>query len=86
MSPAKLKVSARARAIIDGLVRTRRGSDPQGAGAHVRLIAGIGGFYWVRIDGSRLLRGHNVDDAEPLREKFTETMARAGEPPPKGKR
>jgi hypothetical protein len=54
---AKPKVSDRAQAIIDGLVRTRRGSDARVEGAFVRLRAGIGGFYWVRIDGNRLLRG-----------------------------
>ena len=86
MTANKSEVSNHARAIIAGLVRTGRGSDPRIAGAYVRLLARIGGFYWVRIDGSRLLRGHNVDDAEPLQEKFTETMARAGERPPKGKR
>ena len=86
MTAAKPNVSDRARAIIQGLMLTGRGSDPQGAGAYVRLRSKIDGFYWVRIDGSRLLRGNNVDGAKPLQEKFTETMARAGEPPPKVKR
>jgi hypothetical protein len=80
MTAKKTEVSNQARAIIAGLVQTGRGSDPQIAGAYVRLLARIGGFYWVRIDGGRLLRGHNVDDAEQLQVSFTETMARAGRP------
>jgi hypothetical protein len=86
VTAAKVEVSAQARAIIAGLVQTGRGSDPQIAGAYVRLLARIGGFYWVRLDGSGLLRGNNVQGAERLQQKFTETMVRAGEPPPKGKR
>jgi hypothetical protein len=85
MVAAKIEVSARARAIIEGLTRTRRGSDPHIAGTYVRLRSKIGGFYWVGIDGSRLLRGLNVDDAEPLQESFVETMARAGAPSGGGK-
>jgi hypothetical protein len=86
MPAAKPEVSDRARMIIEGLVRTGRGSDPHIAGAYVRLRSKIGGFYWVRLDGNRLLRGNNVQGAERLQQKFTEMMARAGEPPPKGKR
>jgi hypothetical protein len=80
MAAAKIEVSDRARAIIEGLIRTRRGSDPHIAGAYVRLRSKIGGFYWVRIDGTRLLRGDDVDDAEQLQVSFTEAMARAGRP------
>jgi hypothetical protein len=76
---AKPEVSARARLIIEGLIRTRRGSDPHIAGAYVRLRSKIDGFYWVRVDGSRLLRGDSIDDAEQLQKSFTETMVRAGE-------
>jgi hypothetical protein len=86
MTAAKAEASDRARAIIEGLVRTGRGTSPQVAGAYVRLRARIGGFYWVPIDGTRLLRGDDVDAAEQLQESFTETMARAGETPPKRKR
>jgi hypothetical protein len=43
----------------------------------------MGGFYWAPIDGTRLLRGDGVDAAEELQESFAETMARAGETPPK---
>ena len=86
MTGAKPEVSDRARAIIEGLARTGRGSDPRVVRSHVRLRARIGGFYWIRLDGSRLLRGHDVDDAEPLQESFTETMARAGEPSGRGKK
>ena len=80
MTAKKTEVSNQARAIVAGLVQTGRGSDPQIAGAYVRLLARIGGFYWVRVDGGRLLRGHNVDDAEQLQVSFTEAMARAGRP------
>jgi hypothetical protein len=86
MAAAKVEVSDRARAIIEGLLRTGRGSGPHVAGAHIRLCSKIDGFYWVRLDGSRLLRGHNLQGAARLQKSFTETMVRAGEPPPKGKR
>jgi hypothetical protein len=66
MTAKKPEASNQARDIIAGLMQTGRGSDPQIAGAYVRLLARIAGFYWVRIDGGRPLRGHNVDDAEQL--------------------
>jgi hypothetical protein len=51
MTAKKTEVSAQARAIIAGLLRTQPGSDPNLAGAYVRLRSKIGGFYWVRVDG-----------------------------------
>jgi hypothetical protein len=74
-------MSNQARAIIADLVRTERGSEPEIASTHVWLLARAGRFYWVRLDGGRLLRGNNIDDAEQLQESFTETMARAGRTP-----
>lgn len=71
-------VSDRAQAIIDGLVRTLRASDPRFVGAYVRLRARVDGFYWVHVDGSELLRANDLDSAEPLQAPFAETMVRAG--------
>jgi hypothetical protein len=85
VTAAKPEVPARARLIIEGLIRTGRGTDPHIMGAYVRLRSKIDGFYWVRIDGGRLPRGDSVDDAEQLQASFTETMDRADEPPPNGK-
>jgi hypothetical protein len=86
MTAAKTEVSDRAQAIIEGLTLSGRGSDPEVVRSYVRLRARIGGFYWVRIDGSQLLRGINVYTAEPLQESFTESMAQASERPPKATR
>jgi hypothetical protein len=43
MTAAKPEVLARARAIIEGLMRTQRGSDPHIAGTNVRLRSKIDG-------------------------------------------
>jgi hypothetical protein len=81
MAVAKPEVSARARAIIEGLMRTRRGSAPRFADAYVQLRAKVGGFYFVALNGARLLRGDAFEDAEELQAKFAEAMAKAGERP-----
>jgi hypothetical protein len=74
-------LAERTRAIVDGLVRTRRGSEPHFADAYIQLRAKGGGFYFVVFDGARLLRGDTFEEAEELQAKFAEAMAKAGKRP-----
>ena len=43
-------------------------------------IRGHGGddYYWIALDGSRLLRGRWLSEAEELQPKFIDAMERAG--------
>ena len=79
----EVEVSDRARAIVDGLMRTGRGSERRVSGAYIRLRARLGEFYWIHVDGNKLLRGRDVVGAKPLQQGFTESMVRAGAPLPK---
>jgi hypothetical protein len=76
---AEPKMSERAAAIVRGLVRTERTtkgvSSDQGM---LRLECLSGGFYWISLDGGRLLRGAELIDAEELQAKFRDAMERAG--------
>jgi hypothetical protein len=72
--------SDRAKAIAKGLVRTER------AARGSKLIHGMlrlechGGndYYWIALDGSRLLRGRWLSETDELQPKFTDAMERAG--------
>jgi hypothetical protein len=77
--PAETHISARAKAIADGLMRTGRASDPQAVQGHLQLRAKRGsGFYWIAASGSRLLRGDELDSAEEIQENFVQAMVLAG--------
>jgi hypothetical protein len=77
--PTDPTISARAKAIANGLIRTGRASDGRAARGYLRLRAErSGSFYWVAADGSRLLRGDDLDTAEELQSSFVETMIQAG--------
>ena len=78
MTAAASAPSPRALAVAEGLVRTGRGAERRRAGKYLRLTAAAGGFYWVTIDGSRLLRGDDLDSADELQAPFVEAMVRAG--------
>jgi hypothetical protein len=72
-------LSARAKAIAEGLIRTKR------AGRHGVIDQGIlklectkGGYYWISLDGGRVLRGAKLFEAEELQPKFIDAMERAG--------
>jgi hypothetical protein len=73
------EISARATAIASGLVRTERAA-PGSKFDHglLRLECFAGGFYWISLDGSRILRGIQLIDAEELQPKFIDAMERAG--------
>jgi hypothetical protein len=73
-------ISPRARAIAEGLIRTKR------TGAHGIFDQGMlrlerrggGGFYWIELDGRRLFRGVQWLTADELQPKFIDAMERAG--------
>jgi hypothetical protein len=78
-APTEQLISPRAKAIAQGLIRTDR------AGTHgvydqgmLRLECLSGGFYWIALNGSGLLRGARLPTAEELQPKFIEAMARTG--------
>ncbi|MGO8915409.1 MAG: hypothetical protein ACLQJR_05825 [Stellaceae bacterium] len=83
IAPAPRVASRRARAIVRGLVVTGRAL-PRGPGRQfrdagmARIDATAGHFYWVAPDGSRVMRGDNILDAEPLQPGFLDRMAEAG--------
>ena len=72
-------ISARARAIANGLVRTSRAAKDIGT-EHglLRLLGSSGGFYWISLDGKRVLKGHALFEADELQPKFIDAMERAG--------
>jgi hypothetical protein len=78
-TPTDPTVSARAKAIAEGLIRTERaghkGVLEQGM---LKLKCRKGGYYWISLDGSRILSGTQVFDAEELQPKFRDAMERAG--------
>jgi hypothetical protein len=70
----------RAKAIAEGLIRTERaghkGVLEQGM---LKLKCRKGGYYWISLDGSRILSGASLlFDPEELQEKFRDAMERAG--------
>jgi hypothetical protein len=78
--PTDPTISARAKAIANGLIRTGRASEGRAARGHLRLRAErTGSFYWITADGSRLLRGDELDSAEELQASFVQAMVQAGE-------
>jgi hypothetical protein len=79
MAEAETPLSVRARAIVEGLFRTKRAglrrSFDEGM---VRISCKKGGFYWISLDGARLLYGRTFLRAEELQPKFVDSMERAG--------
>jgi hypothetical protein len=83
---AHLAGVARASAIVRGLLRTGR-ARPRRLADTVDLSAEFirlerreagGQFYWISRDGSRVLAGRGLVDAEPLQAGFVERIARSG--------
>jgi hypothetical protein len=79
MTQAEPEISLRATSIARGLIRTERAAGVikphQGM---LRLECHGGGFYWISLDGGRLLRGAAVWEAEELQPKFIDAMEGAG--------
>jgi len=74
-----MPLSQRAKVIARGLIRTgraNRGGQPDHG--LIRFECPNGGFYWISLDGARLLRGTTLWDADELQPKFCAAMERAG--------
>ena len=69
--------SRRAVMMSTGLIITGRAASPKRIDGFICLEALAGGFFWVAYDGSRLLRGESLADAEELQPTFAEAMVRA---------
>jgi len=78
-TPVVASVSERATTIARGLTRTRRATSTikldQGM---LRLECRAGGYYWVALDGRRVMRGKALFEADELQPKFADAMERAG--------
>ena len=73
-------ISQKARALAEGLIRTGRATEARAMDGHLQLRAKSGGgYYWITADGSRLLRGDELEIAEELQQKFADSMVRAGD-------
>jgi hypothetical protein len=44
----------------------------------LRLRCRYGGYYWISLDGRRMLRGMALSEADELQPKFNDAMERAG--------
>jgi len=62
-------ISQRARRIVEGLVRTGRGSSPRLIDTYVKLNASSGGFYFIARDGEWLRRGNTFVECRGLAEQ-----------------
>jgi hypothetical protein len=75
-------ISPRAVNIARGLRLTGRAISRRGQleidGNFVRVDRVEGGFYWIARDGTRLMRGEEVDDLDELQPGFVQKMERAG--------
>jgi hypothetical protein len=83
---AHLAGVARASAIVRGLLRTGRArprrladtGDQTAEFIRLERRAAGGQFYWIARDGSEILAGRGLVDAEPLQAGFVERMANSG--------
>jgi hypothetical protein len=72
-------VNERAKAIARGLGNAgRAGTGVQPDNGMLRFECLSGGYYWISFDGSQVLRGATISEAEELQPKFIEAMERAG--------
>jgi len=79
-TPVDPAISPRATSIARGLIRTERApgiiKSHQGM---LRLECHRGDdYYWIALDGSRLLRGKWLSEADELQPKFIDAMERVG--------
>ena len=79
MSESDPGLAERATRIAEGLFRTnrvrRRGVFEPG---WLKLQCRKGGYYWISLDGSHVLKGRAFARAEELQPKFIDAMERAG--------
>ena len=77
-TPVVASVPERATTIARGLIRTRRATSTMNLEqGMLRLGCRNGGYYWVSLDGRRVLRGKAVFEADELQPKFGDAMGRA---------
>ncbi len=78
MAETEPPLSLRARAIAEGLYRTKRagrlGRIDEGM---VRIKCRKGGFYWISLDGLRVLCGRTFLRAQELQPRFIDAMERS---------
>jgi hypothetical protein len=78
-SPA---IADRAVAIVRGLRATGRAVVRRGSleldGNYIRVDRVAAGYFWIAVDGTRLLRGTDFDAMDELQPGFAAEMARAG--------
>lgn len=76
-----LHIETRAKFVLKGLIATGRAirtSEPQPQDGYVKLPRPNGAFYWLSLDGRRLLAGGFIEVAEELQIGFIESMVRVG--------
>ena len=79
-TPIEAAISVRATAIARGLIRTERAAHtikPHHGMLRLECHSGDD-YYWIALDGSRLLRGKLLSEADELQPKFIDSMERAG--------
>ena len=65
--------------IARGLLVTKRATGTISVDhGRLRLKCGAGGYYWISLDGSQVLRGMLLSGADELQPKFIDAMERAG--------
>ena len=77
--PNEAEISARATMIARGLLATKRAVGIISMDHdRLRLKCRVGGYYWIDLDGRRVLRGMLLSGAEELQSKFVDAMERVG--------
>ena len=77
--PSEVEISPRATTIARGLIATRRAAGIIAMdNGTLRIRCRAGGYYWISLDGRRVLRGKMLFEADELQPKFSDAMERAG--------
>ena len=78
-TPTEQPISLRANSVARGLLRTDRavGGIKREYGM-LRVRARRGVYYWIDLDGHRVIRGKTLLGADELQPKFIDAMERAG--------
>ena len=78
-TPTEPAISARARTIARGLITTKRAAGIISMDhGMLRIRYRTSGYYWISLDGRRVLRGKVIFGADELQPKFGDAMERAG--------
>jgi hypothetical protein len=63
---------------LTGLIRSGRASSAEPVDAYIRLTGKTRDHYFVAHDGSEVLRGETIEEADELQPGFVDAMERAG--------